>query len=340
MRNLFKQLNHYDIGDPMYKNFTIFLMILAAVLLSGCTDTTPDPNSGTPLEVKRFERANPNLDAKIVDVKFERDDIRAGEIAIPELFIANTGTELITNETVEISARLTTLDDSLANLYLKTMSDEKKTRTIDPIYFNIEIEPGTVKSVKARFHTIKEMEGRSLAGSYEVTLILSVNGQKIESRTLPIKLLSGEVREFTPVPTPTPAQTQVQASKLSANATSTPKINETQTPKPTPTPTPTPEPVVVAQPSGKIIVTRVMSDKFTETHLDIDAGDEVQWVNYNPDDDYDIKEMNNKTDTIVLRSRASYIFNKTGTYKFGAYYRNMRSDPSIQTIIVKVNASK
>ena len=87
------------------------------------------------------------------------------------------------------------------------MSEEKKTRVIDPIEFETEIEPGTIKSVSARFHTIKEMEGRSLAGTYEITMTLSVNGQKVETRVNPITLHLGDVREFTPAPTPVPSPT-------------------------------------------------------------------------------------------------------------------------------------
>lgn len=320
----------------MSNNLTILLLILTAVVLSGCTGT--DTPGGIQGDGIKFDRANTNLDAKIVDVKFDRNDIRAGEEVMPELFIANTGSEKITNETVEITAKLKTLDDTLANLYLKTMSEEKKTRAIDPINFKTEIEPGTVKAIKAKFHTIKEMEGRSLAGTYEITMTLSVNGQKIESKKLLITLYPGDVRELTPIPTP--AQTPVPTSTQTSAPTPARQVNETKTPATTPTPTPTPEPVVVAEPTGKIIVTRVISDKFAQPHLDIYAGDEVQWMNFNPDDDYDIKEMDKKIDTIVLRSRASYIFNKTGDYKFGAYYRNMKGEPSIQTISVRVNASK
>ena len=310
----------------MSKNLLIIVLILIAVALSGCTGQ--GSSKGTPIEVQKFDLVNPNLDAKIVDVKFDRDDIRAGEIATPELFIANTGSEKIINETVEIKAKVKALDDSLANLYLKTMSEEEKTRIIDPINFQTEIKPGTVKSISVKFQTIKEMQGRSLAGTYEITITLSVNGQKVEARIFPITLHSGEVREITPTPTPPVTPTP--------SATPTPKVKETEIP----VPTPTPEPVVVATPTGKMIPIRVMSDKFATTHLQIDAGDEIQWINYNALEDYDIVEMDEKIPKMVLKSRLSYIFNTTGDYKFGAYYNKMRADPSTMTINVRVNASK
>ena len=312
----------------MSKNLLIILFIIIAVTLSGCTGSGSP--KGTPVEVLRFDRANTNLDAKIVDVKFDRDDVRAGEIVTPQLFIANTGSEKITNETVEIEAKLKTLDDPLANIYLKTMSEEKKIRKIDPIYFENEIEPGTVKTVSAKFHTIKEMEKRSLAGTYEINVTLSVNGQKIEARVIPIRLYPGEVREITPTPGPSPTPAPVQTTVIP---------NITQTVIPTPSPTPTPGPVVAATPTGKIIPTRVKSDQFAEPHLDIYAGDEVQWVNYNPDENYEIVEMDKKIPTKILKSRISHVFNTTGDYRFGAYYRNMRGKPSIQTITVRINAS-
>lgn len=310
----------------MSKYLLIILLILIAVALSGCTGESS--TKGTPVEVHKFDLANPNLNGQIVDVKFDRDDIRAGEIATPELFIANTGSEKIRNETVEITAKVKTLDDFLANLYLKTMSEEKKTRSIDPINFQTEIEPGTVKPISAGFHTIKEMEGRSLAGTYEINITLSVNGQKVEARIFPITLHPGEVREVTPTPTPSPTPT--------VTSTPVPTIKKTETP----TPTPTPEPVVVAEPTGKIIAINVKDDKFSITNIKIDVGDKVRWINYSPDDNYDIVEMEEKIPTIVLRDSASYIFNTTGDYKFGAYYKNMAKDPSTMTISVRVNASK
>ena len=84
----------------MNKNLPIILIILIAVALSGCTGQSTTTN-GTLIEVQNFDPANPNLDAKIVDIKFDRNDIRAGEIVTPELVIANTGSEKITKETIE-----------------------------------------------------------------------------------------------------------------------------------------------------------------------------------------------------------------------------------------------
>lgn len=322
-------MNANSIMVTMNKYISIILIILIATALSGCAGE--GATKGTPIEVQKFDRANPNLDAKIVDIKFDRDDVRAGEAVTAELFIANTGSEKITNETIEIKAKLKTLDDSLANLYLKTMSEEKKTRFIDPIGFGTEIEPGTVKSISAKFHTIKEMEGRSLAGTYDITITLIVNGQKIEARVIPITLYPGDVREFTPTPTPGPSPTPAPTP----TRTPAPEIIETQTP----TPAPTPEPVVVATPTGKNFTTFVKDDKYFPNNLNIEPGDMVLWVN-KMDSDYTIVEMDKKIPDMVLRARNSYIFNTTGEYRLGLYFKPMRGEPAIQTINVRVNASK
>jgi plastocyanin len=324
----------HSIGDLMNRLFPIILIILIVTALSGCTgsNATTSINTAT-VQVQRLEHPDPNLDATVTELKFDRNDIRAGEKVTAELMVLNAGTENITNETVEIKAKVNTLDDTLANLYLKTMSDEKKTgiKTIDfdssenPYYL---IKPGEKKMLSAVFPTEKERQGKSLAGIYEVTITLSANGQKIEARTLPITLLSGETREFTPTPTPSPTPTPTP--------TPAPTINVTATL----TPTPTPEPVVVATPTGISVYSRVKSDKFVYPTHQINAGDKVLWDNME-DTTYTIVETDKKIANITLRGagKAEYIFNTTGNYSFGLYYNLMRTAPSIQTISVRINAS-
>ncbi|HEY9205482.1 MAG TPA: hypothetical protein VIO58_06130 [Candidatus Methanoperedens sp.] len=310
----------------MKKILPILLLILI-VALSGCT------GSEKPAEPLKFELANPNLVGKIVDMKIDRgDDIIAGEVVNADLTVANTGGEKITKETIEIKVKVLSLDDFLANLYLKTMNDDKKTRDIPPIDFDAEIAPGTVKTLSAEFHSLKEMQGRSLAGKYELTIILAVNGQKVDSRIERITLRSGTPRNFTPTPT-VPAPTPTPTPKP------TPEITETI--EPTPTPTPTPEPVVVATPTGKTITLRVMGNRFTESSKQIYVGDEIMWDNYD-EEIYTIYEEDKKIANMTLRSggKTKYVFNTTGTYKLGLYYRMLRGDPSTQTINVKVNTSQ
>jgi len=310
----------------MSKKLPFILLILLAVALSGCTGS--DTPKTTTVEIQKIAHENAKLDAKIVDLKFDREDIRAGEKVTAILFIANTGSEKITNETVDIKATLKTLDDSLANMYLKTMSEADKTRTIEPIQFDNEIEPGTVKSISAVFNTIQEMQGRSLAGTYEITITLSVNGQKVEARTMPVTLKSGTPREFTPAPTPTPIPTPTQTP----TPVLTPQITQTATPTPTPEPTP----FVATTPTGKNVTVYVKSDMYNPSNITIEAGDMVIWVNKELDD-YTLVEMDKKLPDMVLRARNSYIFNTTGNYRIGLYFRPMRGDPRILTVNVVHN---
>ncbi len=324
----------HSIGDLMNKIFPIMLIILIVTALSGCTGTKPTTSFQTDsVLVQKLQHSDPNLDATVTELKFDRNDIRAGEKVTADLMVLNSGTENITNESVEIKAKVNTLDDFLANIYLKTMSDEKKTgtKTIDfdskenPYYL---IKPGEKKMLSAVFPTEKERQGKSLAGTYDVTITLSANGEKIEARSLPITLLSGETREFTPTPTPSPTPTPTP--------TPAPTINMTATP----TPTPTPEPVVVATPTGKSVYARVKESRFTVSNLQVNAGDAVLWDNFD-DTLYTIAEKDKKVANLTLRSgeKVSYIFNTTGNYSLGLYYNFMRIAPSIQTINVRINAS-
>ncbi len=312
----------------MKKIFPI-LVILLLVTSSGCVG----PSETTTVPPK-FELANPNLVGKIVDAKIDRgNDIIAGEVANADLIIANMGSEKITVETIEIKVKVLSLEDFLANLYLKTMSDEKKTRDITPINFDAVIDPGTVKTLSAEFHTIKEMQGRSLAGKYDITIILSVNGQKVDAKVIGITLKSGTPKEITPtptpVPTPTPTPTPVPLP--------TPEITET----PEPSPTPTPEPVVVATPTGKVNFTRIISSSFGEPVININAGDTIEWNN-NDDVIYTLVEKDNKISNLTIKEyrRFRYIFNQTGDYHFTLIYWGLRTTPKEQTISVKVNTSQ
>lgn len=319
----------HSIGDLMNKMFPIILVILIVTALSGCTGSKETTSiKTTPVEVQTFERPNTNLDAIVTEIKFDRDDIRAGERVTAELVVANTGTEKITSEKVEIKATVKTLDDTLANLALKTMSDEKKTREFS-LDFDTEIKPGTKEKISAYFNTVKEMDGRSLAGTYDVTITLYVNGQKIEARTLPITLLSGEPRVFTPTPTPSPTPTPTP--------TPVPTINVNAASTPTPTPTPTPE--IVATPTGVLKEVRVVPpDKFAINQIQINAGDEILWFN-REDYSYTIVELNKKIGNITLSNRANYTFTKAGNYSFTLARYGLNTKP-ILNVIVSVNESK
>lgn len=328
----------FSSGDWM-KIIPVILSILIITALSGCFgDEEPAPE-----EIKKYEPADLNLDGKIVSVEFDRDYVIAGEKVTAELVVANTGTEKITSITVEIKAKVISLEDFLANMYLKTMSEEEKTATIAIPYDENEIkpgiEPGTNRPISAVFNTEKERQGRSLAGTYEVTINLFVNGQYVDTKVLPITLHSGTPREITPTPTPSPTPTPARTPTPMPTSVPTPAITQTATP--VPTPTPTPEPVVVATPTGRSVYARVMASKFTVSNLQINAGDEVLWDNVD-ETAYTIVEVNKKIANITLRAegRAKYIFTTTGDYKFRLYDKFNKPTLNTQTIVVKVNASQ
>ncbi|HEY9246399.1 MAG TPA: hypothetical protein VIO11_06080, partial [Candidatus Methanoperedens sp.] len=250
-----------------------------------------------------------------------------GEAVTADLIVANTGTEKISEEEVEIKARLLTLDDFMANLYIKTMSDEKKTVSF-PVNFSEEIGPGSVKTLNAKFHTQKEMQGKSLAGTYELKIILSINGQKVDSKVMQITLHPGTPREITPTAVPTPATTPTPVP--TPTPAPTPEITEP------PKPTPTPIPVVVATPTGKVNYTRIYNSYFQESIINIGAGDAIEWNNID-DITYTLVEKDNKLSNITIRDgkRTMYIFNQTGDYHFKMIYTSLRTDPVEQEIIVK-----
>ncbi len=106
----------------------------------------------------------------------------------------------------------------------------------------------------------------------------------------------------------TPAPTQMQVVSTSSV---------------TPTPTYTLEPVVVATPTGIITTLKIMNFKFSVLNVQINAGDEVLWNNFD-EDYYTIVELDNKIANITLKGtgKASYIFDRSGSYKFGLYYKN------------------
>ncbi len=309
----------------MKKSAPVVLLLLI-VAFSGCTGSK-STGATLPDELQNVQLANPNLNGKIIDVKLVPSDIRAGENVTAELIIANAGAENITKESVELRSKAETLDDTIANLALKFMGDDKKTRTFK-IDFDENITPGTVKPISAYFQTKQQMLGRNLAGTYQITIILSVNGQKVDAKVIPVTLHSGKPREFTPTPTPPPTPTPAP--------TPVPTIAETLAL--TPTPTPTPEPVVTATPTGRKVYARIMANRFTEPKKEIDAGDAIMWDNID-DTRYTLIETGGKVANITVKDKVTFVFNTTGDYRFQLYYTNVRTPYSYQEIIVKVNTT-
>ncbi len=316
------------------KRLISIILVLIIVALSGCTGQ--DVLSET--EGQTFDRANLNLDGKMMDIELSPNDARAGENITAKLVVGNTGTENVISETIEIQAKARSLNDFFANLALTAMSNEKKTMTFTT-EFTEEIKPGMIKTLTRVFPTPRELKGRNLAGSYDITVILSVNGQRVELKTVKLKLGSGVPREI--YNTQEPASTVASTVATTATATPTPTVTAalTETPTPTPTPIPTPPEAVTVEPTGKIYVTRIMGWKFGEPSLTINAGDTLQW--YNLDDDImNLVEVDGKIPNQTVNSRRNYNFTTTGIYHFKMFYPKMRVDPPEQVITVILNQSQ
>ena len=309
-----------NVGDAMKRLISIVIVFMI-VALSGCTDQ--EVSSET--EGHTFERANLNLDGKMMSIDLTPTDARAGENITAKLFVLNTGTENIISETIEIQAKAKSLNDFLANLALTAMSNEKKTMTFTTD-FTEDIKPDTIKTLTRVFPTPRELKGRNLAGNYDITVILSVNGQRVESKTVKLKLGSGTPREI--------YNTQEPASTVATTATATAAPTVTAALTETPTPVPTPPEEVTVEPTGKIYVTRILGWKFGEPSLTINAGDTLQW--YNLDDDImNLVEVDGKIPNQSVNSRRNYNFTTTGIYHFKMFYPKMRVDPPEQIITVK-----
>jgi len=316
------------IGDAMKRLISI-VIVLMIVALSGCTDQ----EVSTQPEGQTFERANLNLDGKMMSIELTPADARAGENITAKLVVGNTGTENVISETIEIQAKARSLNDFFANLALIAMSNEKKTMTFTT-EFTEEIKPGMIKTLTRVFSTPRELKGRNLAGNYDITVILSVNGQKVESKTVKLKLGSGTPRDI--------YNTQEPASTVATTATATPATMVTAAPTTTPTLTPTPvstPEAVTVEPTGRIYVTRIMGWKFGEPSLTINAGDTLQWYNLD-DDTMNLVEVDGKIPNQTVYSRRNYNFTTTGTYRFKMFYPKIRGDPPEQVITVKLNQSQ
>lgn len=407
------------IGDAMKRLISI-VIVLMIVALSGCTDQ----EVSTQPEGQTFERANLNLDGKMMSIELTPTDARAGENITAKLVVGNTGTENVISETIEIQAKARSLNDFFANLALTAMSNEKKTMTFTT-EFTEEIKPGMIKTLTRVFSTPRELKGRNLAGNYDITVILSVNGQRVESKTVKLKLSSGTPRDI--------YNTQEPASTVATTATANPAPTVIAAPTATPTPTSVPTPELTQEVvtvdtylfswddvpgkddaklieylkkrfsldwidnaviektvdskaikltsdkkyvslelvgdlvpdvkltisdgrtekyilvfengkrniySGKFRTTRIKDSDFGDKNIKIEAGDWLQWQNYDAEETYTLVESDGKLPNQTLSSRINYYFNTTGTYTFRLFYPKMRGkEPPVQTLIIEPKQS-
>lgn len=173
-----------------YITVIIIVMAIALVLsTSGCfgKDTASTPTTTKPVTSTHIETGDSAIDAKIVSITFDKANYKAGDKVTAVLMIKNTGTVEITSEKIDITAKLLKLKSTAANLALKAVSAEKKTRSYSMPY-KVSIQPDETKELSAVFTTKKELEGISLAGEYDIYIKLYVNNMKVGSSSLLLKL--------------------------------------------------------------------------------------------------------------------------------------------------------
>lgn len=183
--------------ELIYLKTALLIIVIAAVLLSGCLDMFfPPAVNTTPTATWTGQRtpaapaANstpPLFAARILRIDFDSPMYRAGDQVTPSLIIQNTGSMAITAEKVNVKATCVRLNDFVGNLVLQTKSQEEKTRswTFD---YTETISPGETTAVSAIFNTQTEASGIPLAGDYDILVTLEVNGKYADSRSIRITL--------------------------------------------------------------------------------------------------------------------------------------------------------
>lgn len=169
------------------------LMVLIVVgSCGGCLDflhrekTVPS----TPTSVTPTAEQYPELKA-LMDVHIGGAP-RAGEPLNVSLTITNVGTVPITREKVLITAKVLELNSRRANLILRVMSAEQKTRqyTLD---IRSLIGPNESAVLRKSVFIPAEIKGMSLAGRYEVRMALYVQAEgtglkHVDSHTMELTL--------------------------------------------------------------------------------------------------------------------------------------------------------
>ncbi|RJS70841.1 MAG: hypothetical protein CW694_06655 [Candidatus Syntrophoarchaeum sp. WYZ-LMO15] len=128
-----------------------------------------------------------DVSGRIVSIDFDKPGYNAGDTINVELKFENTGVVPITQEEVIIRAYCERLDSTLGRLALRTMTEDQRTSTTRRTY-SVNVNPGEIGTLAASFRTEREIEGVSLAGDYEVTVILKGNGITLEVRKLELRL--------------------------------------------------------------------------------------------------------------------------------------------------------
>lgn len=215
----------------------------------------------------------------------------SGKFIILDFTIENVGKD---SETMQFS-NINIVDDQGRTFQHNWQAEvDLWTDKKEPILNNVQLQPGLPKRGKIVFDVPENINGKiELSGG-----------------------LFSEKRYISLTTEPTPS-TQVKT------AGTTTQVQVVSTSSVIPTTAYTVEPVVVASPTGTITTSKITIFRFSVQNVKINVGDEVLWNNFD-EDSYIIVELDNKIANITLKGtgKASYIFNRSGSYTFGLYYQN------------------
>ena len=188
-----KQIHTEQKGHPIGK-FMAFIVVLG-VLVVGYSMMESDSDSKTQKTITNsidteFKYSDPNLGVIITNIS-QSPEIIAGERFYIQFSIINLGNETIDEEVIEINMKAKELEDFWADLILTN----KETSKIFEIEMNSKIEPNSSRAGIIYLSTQQEINGLSLAGTYEYIFTLYVNGQRSYSKRQSLVLLKGNPRQ-------------------------------------------------------------------------------------------------------------------------------------------------
>ena len=181
----------------LFMGVLIIAVLIAAVTLVlpriTSSESSPEPEAaptpgGTGTTQPSTHTPDPNRPkGQIESVILGKDKYNAGDTVNAEMKVKNTGEVDMTSEKIIITVKCVKLESFGGNMVLKGLSDEEKTE-IYTLSFSGVISPGESKTLSAKFDTPEEMSGVSLAGEYDLTLTLKVDGYSLDQEKMNLVL--------------------------------------------------------------------------------------------------------------------------------------------------------
>ena len=181
----------------LFTGVIVIAVLIAAVILvlplTTSPESSPEPEAaptsgGGGTTQPSTHTPDPNRPkGEIESVTLGKDKYNAGDTVNAEMKIKNTGEVDMTSEKIVITVKCIELESFGGNMVLKGLSDEEKTETYT-LSFSGVISPGESKTLSAKFDTPAEMSGVSLAGEYDLTLTLKVDGYSLDQKKMNLVL--------------------------------------------------------------------------------------------------------------------------------------------------------